>query len=202
MKANISEPESQPKLFQVILMALLVIVVVISLLNRKQIQQVEEQISSRPPGKYVMPDFASIQVTIPSTVQQTQTVYVPVYSHIYYRQGTPLSLETTLSIRNRDLNKYIYLSKIEYYDSQGDLVKSHLESPIRLNALQTINILVEARNHEGGSGANFLVEWQAEADAQAPIIEAVMVGVAGTQGVAFLGEGSILTEKITSIAAE
>ena len=53
-----------------------------------------------------------------------QTVYVPVYSHIY--QGdreSPIYLAVTLSIRNVDPKKPIMVLSADYYDSKGDLLK-------------------------------------------------------------------------------
>ena len=65
------------------------------------------------------------------------------------------------------------------------LVKAHLDRTIKLAPLQTIEFLVERGDSSGGSGANFLVEWLGEQQTDKPLIEAVMVGAAGTQGICF-----------------
>ena len=44
---------------------------------------------------------------------------------------------------------------------------------------------MESRDTSGGSGANFIVEWSAETASEAPIIEAVMVGMDGVHGLSF-----------------
>ena len=114
-----------------------------------------------------------------------QLVYVPVYSHVYYQGGSPYSLETTLSIRNTDFDEAVYLKSVKYFDTSGKLVKTHLDRAIKLAPLQTIEFLVERQDSSGGSGANFLVEWWAERQVDKPVIEAVMVGTVGTQGICF-----------------
>ena len=43
-----------------------------------------------------------------------QLVYVPIYSHAYYQGGAPYLLESTLSIRNVDPKKPVYLSYVKY----------------------------------------------------------------------------------------
>ena len=60
---------------------------------------------------------------------------------------------------------------------------------IELGPLETIEFLVERRDSSGGSGANFLVQWTAETEVDRPLIEAVMVGTAGTLGISFREAG-------------
>ena len=60
---------------------------------------------------------------------------------------------------------------------------------IRLGPLATIEFLVEAQDTTGGSGANFIVEWVATEDIDEPLIEAIMVGFSGTQGISFSRTG-------------
>ena len=62
-----------------------------------------------------------------------QTVYVPIYSHIYaddrYRD-TPFLLTATLSIRNTDPSKPFTLKSVRYYDSKGMLLHTYLDKQI------------------------------------------------------------------------
>ena len=49
-----------------------------------------------------------------------QTVYVPIYSHIYSGvKGRPFDLAATLSIRNTDPKYPISLVSVEFYDTDG-----------------------------------------------------------------------------------
>lgn len=169
--------------------ALLIIVVGVYLDNR--LDDIEERLVRVPPRSYQPPDLDDYQVlgVTESDLSTRQVVYAPVYSHIYYDGGSPCPLESTLSIRNVDLNSEIYLKSVRYFDTDGQLVKTQLDQLIQLAPLATIEFLVERRDTSGGSGANFLVEWLAKADVDKPLIETVMVGSVGTQGICFQAEG-------------
>ena len=168
---------------------LLLLAGVVSYFDRR-IEDVEEQLSFVPPSRYEKPDLASHAANIDSnSFTERQLVYVPVYSHIYYGGGAAYSLETTLSLRNADQDDSVYFSKVDYYDTEGKKVESFLDGPIELKPLETIEFLVERRDSSGGSGANFLVEWLSEDKVDMPLIEAVMVGVTGPNGISFSRQG-------------
>lgn len=118
-----------------------------------------------------------------------QTVYVPVYSHVYAAGGVPRLLETTLSIRNTDVEHSIVIDSIRYYDTEGKLLKDYLEAPVILASLASTDFLVEHRDRAGGVGANFLVDWVSEATVTEPVIETVMVNVEGNRAFAFARTG-------------
>lgn len=122
-----------------------------------------------------------------------QTVYVPVYSHVYHRDGSQeFNLTATLSIRNTDLDHAIIITAVRYYDSAGELVRRYLEQPLGLAPLASGAFVVEERDRAGGVGANFIVEWQAEAEVSPPIIEAVMISTASAQGISFVSRGRVV----------
>lgn len=51
------------------------------------------------------------------------TVYVPAYSEIYSRtKDISFLLTATLSIRNTSLHDSIFLNRIDYFNTKGDLV--------------------------------------------------------------------------------
>lgn len=121
----------------------------------------------------------------------SRTVYVPIYSHIYLndpREVYPLS--ATLSVRNTDPEQPLILSSIRYFNTEGVLVREYLEQSLRLDPLATIEVVVRERDLSGGSGANFLVDWSAERPLSNPIIQSVMIGSAGNQGISFLCPGA------------
>ncbi len=122
-------------------------------------------------------------------VTSGQTVYVPVYSHIYAAGGVQRLLETTLSIRNTDLERPIIVTSVRYYDTEGRLLDEYLEQPVLLGPLASTDFLVEHRDRAGGAGANFLVDWAAENAVTEPVIEAVMVNVEGNRAFSFVRPG-------------
>jgi len=85
-----------------------------------------------------------------------QTVYVPVYSHIYADGGKPHLLEATLSIRNPDPKRAISIKSVKYFDTKGSLIKEYLKDEMNLGPLETTAFLVENSDRRGGSGANFI----------------------------------------------
>ncbi|MEE4608597.1 MAG: DUF3124 domain-containing protein [Desulfobacteraceae bacterium] len=62
-----------------------------------------------------------------------QSLYVPVYSHIYSGdKERPFYLAVTLSVRNTDPRHSINLSRVDYYDTDGKLLRRYLEKPLTL----------------------------------------------------------------------
>lgn len=121
-----------------------------------------------------------------------QTVYVPVYSHIFaddrYRDR-PFLLTATLSVRNTDPERPFTLKSVDYYDSEGGLLQRYLEAPVTLAPLASTHYIVPESEAKGGAGAKFLIEWQAPAAVSEPIIEAVMIGTKLQQGISFISTG-------------
>lgn len=121
-----------------------------------------------------------------------QTVYVPVYSHIYSSpKAVPNNLANILSIRNTDLTRAIQVTVVDYYDTKGALVKKHYTKAVTLAPLESTHIYLSEGAKEGGFGANFIVKWTAGEEVNAPIIECVM---AGNQGRAFVTSGRVIKD--------
>lgn len=124
-----------------------------------------------------------------------QTVYVPIYSHIYSGlKGNPFSLAATLSIRNTDLKHSITLVSIKFYDSDGKLVKEYLDKPSELKAMASTRYILPEGDTTGGSGANFLVKWKSQTKVNPPLIEGVMIGTRSGQGISFVSRGQVINE--------
>ncbi len=158
-----------------------------ALLVENRLSDLEDRLDYAPPRSYVPPNLDDYRSDDASAAQLTnrRVVYVPVYSHIYYQGGSAYSLEATLSIRNVDMNEPIYIESVEYYDTNGKLRKTLVDRLIELKPLQTIEFLIERRDSTGGSGANFLVRWGSKSNIDKPLIETIMVGTAGTQGISY-----------------
>jgi hypothetical protein len=175
-----------------VLIMLIIITAVYYLENR--LAHLETNITYQPPRNFEPVDlekYAAKNVAMDS-MTVSETVYVPVYSHIYYDHGRPYPLETTLSIRNTDLKSPIFIRSVEYFDTQGKRVKKNVDRLIRLGPLGTLEFLVETRDSSGGSGANFIVEWSSQIQTERPIIETVMVGTVGASGICFSRSGRAL----------
>ncbi|WP_131668524.1 DUF3124 domain-containing protein [Psychrobacter pygoscelis] len=115
-----------------------------------------------------------------------QTFYVPIYSNIYVDEDNPkVLLSATLSIRNTSLEHSLYVTKIDYYNTGGDFVRSYLSKSIELPPMGTLNYIVEKLDDTGGDGANFVVNIEGESTKTKPVIEAIMIGNYSNKGFAF-----------------
>ena len=98
-------------------------------------------------------------------------------------------MEATLSIRNSDLKEDIAIASVRYYDTNGKLTRDYLEKPMLLKPLATTEFMVAKKEIEGGSGANFIVEWISDTTVNKPVIEAVMIGIEGQTSISFVRTG-------------
>ena len=104
------------------------------------------------------------------------------------------NLTTTLSLRNTDLSHPVTFLSVRYYDSAGTLVRAYLEEPHRLAPLASTEVVVEERDTAGGAGANFIVEWTADAPVTAPVVEAIMISTTQGQGLSFVSPARVLEQ--------
>ena len=97
-----------------------------------------------------------------------------------------------------DLTEKVFIRTVDYFDTSGKFVKKYVDNLIRIKPLETIEFLVETRDTSGGSGAKFIVEWFATERIDQPIIEAVMVGATGIQGICFTRSGRNISSPVKS----
>ncbi|MFH1883369.1 MAG: DUF3124 domain-containing protein [Planctomycetota bacterium] len=122
-----------------------------------------------------------------------QTIYVPAYSHIYSGNNEkPFLLTVTLSIRNIDPKHQIKIIIIDYYETQGKLLKKYLDKTVILNPLESLRYVIPERDKSGGSGANFIVEWKSDIFVNPPIVESIMIGTQTQQGISFTSRGRVI----------
>lgn len=124
-----------------------------------------------------------------------QLLYVPVYSHIYIGdRERPFNLAVTLSIRNTDPRSGLRLTAVDYYDTDGHLVRRYLEGPRAMGPLASTRFVIAEKDVQGGSGANFLVRWESDAAINLPVVEAVMIGAQSGQGISFTSQAREIKE--------
>ncbi len=117
-------------------------------------------------------------------------IYVPIYSDIYFDIANQnLLLAATLSIRNTSFSDSLFVSTIDYYNTEGSLVKRYIDSPIVLMPMATINYVIEREDTSGGPGANFIIELSSDNSDAKPLVQAIMTGNSGNKGFAFSIDG-------------
>ncbi|WP_417860747.1 DUF3124 domain-containing protein [Winogradskyella sediminis] len=113
--------------------------------------------------------------------------YLSVYSQIYsYSQHKMYSLTAMISIRNTSATDSIYLSKVDYFDTHGALLKTYITKPVYLKPMETLDIIIDEVDDTGGTGGNFIFDWQIPKKCPEPIFEGVMTSTSGQQGLSFL----------------
>lgn len=137
--------------------------------------------------------FMARPVDADTRLWKGQTVYVPVYSHIYSgNREQPFYLAATLSIRNTDTRHAITLTAVDYYDSEGKFLKHYLDRALSLKAMGTKRYVIPESDKSGGSGAKFIVKWQSDQPVAEPLIESVMISTKTQQGISFTSRGRVL----------
>jgi hypothetical protein len=132
----------------------------------------------------------------PTGLSQGQTVYVPVYSNVFFGdQARTFDLSVTLSIRNIDGKNPIKLTKVAYHDQTGKHVQDFLKNPVELKPWSSTRFFIKESDITGGAEAFFIVVWQAATPVNPPIIDGVMIGVRGQQGVSFLSRGTPIADQ-------
>ncbi|HSU17458.1 DUF3124 domain-containing protein [Longimicrobium sp.] len=146
-----------------------------------------------PPRAVRIPHRSDFADSAAATVRQV--VYVPVYTHVYAADAQRrFALTAMLSVRNTDPDHPLVVTAVQLYATDGKFLREYLRAPLRLAPLATAEYVLP-EGESAGSGANFMVEWTATQKVTEPVIEAVMVSVAGTQGLSFVSVGRPLVRR-------
>lgn len=103
-----------------------------------------------------------------------------------------MELAATVSVRNVSSRYPLVLESVRYYDSAGKQVREYINASSELGPLATVEFVIQQQDTSGGPGANFLVKWAGSPDMDEPLVEAVMVGQAGTAGISFTSSGRVV----------
>jgi hypothetical protein len=133
---------------------------------------------------------------IPKRYAHIDSVYVPIYSDIYSRsKDVHFLLTATLSIRNTSYSDSLLISTIDYFDTQGELVRNYLDKTILIKPMASIDYVINQDDDTGGTGANFIVILHTQSATVRPVIQSVMISTNGQQGIAFTTEGISISKK-------
>lgn len=118
------------------------------------------------------------------------TTYLSVYSQIYDQsEHRTFDLTVTVSMRNTNMRDTIYIDKAEYFDTKGKSIRKYLNETIYIAPMETIEIVINEMDQEGGTGANFLFDWRSHSKLNEPLFEGVMISTSGQQGLSFTTTG-------------
>lgn len=149
------------------------------------------------PPEISQPHLKVVKVADDFKAVQQASIYVPIYSAIYYEdRRRTIDLAATLSVRNTDMKNSIILRSVDYYSTDGKLVKKYLTAPVELGAMSTADFIVARTDASGGAGANFIVDWLASKKVSTPIAEAVMVSTGSSQSISFVSRGETVVQPV------
>lgn len=118
------------------------------------------------------------------------STYLSIYSEVYgFTERQTFSLTATISMRNVNVTDTIYLDAAIYYDTHGKAIRTYFDFPIYVLPMETVEIVINERDLEGGTGGNFHFDWRADSTINEPFFEAVMISTTGQQGLSFLTDG-------------
>ncbi|AEV31325.1 Protein of unknown function (DUF3124) [Owenweeksia hongkongensis DSM 17368] len=147
--------------------------------------QAEEQASSPTL------DWSNREVSVNSLDSlMPHSSYLSVYSQIYsYSPETTFPLTATVSIHNTSLSDSIFITKADYYNTHGELIRNYINKPIFVKPLESLQIVINETDGSGGTGANFVFDWLTQNEGNEPFFEAVMISTSGQQGMSFTTKG-------------
>tara|TARA_R110002072_G_scaffold294132_1_gene464001 strand:- start:226 stop:732 length:507 start_codon:yes stop_codon:yes gene_type:complete len=129
----------------------------------------------------------TVKTVLPDSLEAGST-FLSVYSQIYVRNSEDVSdLAATISLHNPNFDDEIYIEKAIYYNTHGEPIRSYFNKPIFIKPMETVQIIIDGIDNEGGTGANFVFDWKTKKNA--PIFEAIMITDYGQQGISFVTEG-------------
>lgn|GEM_PF-3464444 len=114
-------------------------------------------------------------------VRGERLIYVPAYNYATSVQDR-IHLSTTMTIHNVSSRDQITIRSVEYYDAPGKKVRTYLGQPKVLGPLEAVEYHVEGDRKSEGSGANFMVTYDAEPGIPPPLVEALIIGSKGGTG--------------------
>jgi hypothetical protein len=122
-----------------------------------------------------------------------QQIYLPILGRVSGDDGRPIRLAVNVAVRNTDETRPILVTLLRHRDADGKTVRDLLRAPARLAPKATLDLLLQDTD-AGGPAASVLVEWAADRPVAPPIVEAIMIGTVGSQGISFLERGQVLED--------
>lgn len=117
------------------------------------------------------------------------STYLSVYSQIYSQtESKTVDLTATVSLRNLNHVDTIYVEKAIYYDTHGMAIRTYFNETIFIAPMETVEIIIDESDKDGGTGANFIFDWNVKPGSNKPVFEAVMISTYG-RGLSFSTEG-------------
>jgi hypothetical protein len=132
------------------------------------------------------------------TLSNGQHLYLPIYAFIRYGDldnsgaARQLPVSSLVSIHNTDLDKPVTVLSARYYSTEGKFLRNFVSSPRILKPMETLEVLVERRDVVGGSGANFVIQWEAAVPVSPPLVQALHVELQTNRAIVFTTDAVLI----------
>jgi hypothetical protein len=123
-----------------------------------------------------------------------QQIYLPIHGRVSAEDGRAVGLTVNIVVFNTDESRPILVTLLRHRDADGKTVRDYLRAPVRLAAKATLDVVLKDAD-PGAPAASVLIEWVADRPVAPPIVEAVMIGTTGSQGISFTEHGQVLEDE-------
>jgi hypothetical protein len=127
-----------------------------------------------------------------------QHLYLPIYAFISHgdldRSGNAkqLPVSALVSIHNTDLDKPLRLLSARYYSTEGKFLRNFMSAPRILKPMETLEFMVERRDVVGGSGSNFVIQWDSEVPVSPPLVQALHAELQTNRAIVFTTDAVVI----------
>ena len=105
----------------------------------------------------------------------------------------------TVSVRNTGAEHTIRVEAVRYFGYQGQQQGEHFAESRALGPEATAEVAIQQWRLSGDTGANLILEWRSDAPVTLPMAETVMVGIKGTQSLAFPSRAVVLWNDVIKV---
>lgn len=113
--------------------------------------------------------------------------YLSVYSQMYsFTEHRKYNLTGMISLRNISDTDTIYLLRADYFNTEGHKIRTYFDYPIFVRPMETLEIIIDEEDVEGGTGSNLMFEWKVPPHCPEPLFEGLMNSMIGNQGISFM----------------
>ena len=130
-----------------------------------------------------------------------ETLYLPIYSHVWHGDTHPIKgepmkayMSALVSIRNTSLKSPLKLVSARYYSTDGKLLKEFVSAPRNIVPMGTLELFIEKSESQGGSGANFIIQWESATPTNPPVVEAVHIDNQASRPYSFITSARVINK--------
>jgi len=128
---------------------------------------------------------------VPAWAQSARggVIYAPLYQEaVIDHRGRSLDLAATVYVRNLSQKHPITIEAVTLVDGKGGVGPQCIKQAQTLMPLATLRLL-SPRCPKGSGEPSLLVRWSARQPVQPPLVEVLMMGTAGQQGISVSSQG-------------